>query len=66
MDWKTFVEHLQKYESDTFSAESSKITPEEAESVAKELLGEWVENKLDGTMIESYLEYIRPVEDEEE
>ena len=63
MKFEDLVKHIKEYESDTFSAEGSEITQEEAEKVAERLIGVWVDENLDGVSIDSVLADIRP-EDE--
>lgn len=58
MKWNDFVEEILTYESDTFSAEGSKITRIEAEQVAEKMLDSF-ERHLDGVSIDAYLEEIR-------
>lgn len=57
------LERLQKniaeYESDTFSAEGSNITADEALKVANELVTMWAERNLDGDLITEMLNDIR-------
>lgn len=59
----TALERLQKtiaeYESDTFSAEGSNITPDEALKVASELVAMWTERNLDGVIITEMLDDVR-------
>jgi len=56
----TAQDRLQKtiaeYESDTFSAEGSEITADEALFIAEELITMWAEHHLDGVIITEFLE----------
>lgn len=54
-----FVDVIKEYESNTFSAEGSEITPTEAQQVACRLLKAWSDDHLDGVMIGGYLSDIR-------
>lgn len=54
-----FLKELNEYESDTFSAEASKITPEETVLVAGRLIEGWMDNYLDGVSIAEALAYFR-------
>jgi hypothetical protein len=59
MTFKEFVSEIETYESDTFSATSSKINRAEAKKVAEKILGRLVNAHLDGVLISAYLEDIR-------
>lgn len=63
MSFREFVRYIHAYESDTFSAEASKITESEATMIAQSLLKQWAEDNLDGTMISGYLSEIREVQE---
>ena len=54
-----FVDMIREYESDTFSAEGSEITPTEAQQVAYRLINGWAEEHLDGVSIDHILYDIR-------
>lgn len=53
------VDTIMQYESDTFSADASKITEKEARIVADAIVKAYVDNRLDGVTIASFLEDIR-------
>jgi len=59
MTFDKFVEYIFEYESDTFSADGSEINLVEARKVAELLLGEFVENDLDGVAINAAFEEVR-------
>lgn len=53
------VKDISEYDSDTFSAEGSKITPEECLNVANKIVDSWSSRCLDGMLISNFLESIR-------
>lgn len=53
------VEAIEKYESDTFSAEGSAITHDEAVKTAEQLIEWWTDRSLDGVIITEALEEVR-------
>lgn len=59
MKFEQFVEIIGEYESDTFSAQGSQITPEEAREVAEVILATWVDDHLDGVRIDAVLDGLR-------
>lgn len=59
MRLSSLVVGVKTYESDTFSAEGSKITSREAQEVVIKLLNHWENNHLDGAIIDSFLYDIR-------
>jgi len=56
---KSLLQTILNYESDTFSAEGSQITEEEAHQVALLLINWLIENRLDGDLIDSLLYEVR-------
>ena len=58
-----FAEMIGEYESDTFSAQGSEITKEEAMEVAKAILAHWIDSRLDGVIIDGTLAEIREAKD---
>lgn len=58
MTFKQFVEMICEYESDTFSAEGSQITEDEAIKVAEKYLDS-VEAHIDGVGIDARLDEVR-------
>jgi len=65
------VEYVADYESDTFSASGEELTKEEAVKIATTLVENNIQNmldgmRLDGVMISSILEDLRPEAEEEE
>ena len=59
MKIEQFAEIISEYESDTFSAVGSEITPAEAREVAEVLLAVWVDEHLDGVRIDAVLDGLR-------
>ena len=53
------IEEIKKYESDTFSAEGSKIADYEAVQIAQQLIKSWTDTHLDGIIITEMLGEIR-------
>lgn len=64
MKFEEFVKTIQEYESDTFSAQRTKITKEEATEIAENILKELIGAYMDGGMITLHLMDIRDVGDE--
>jgi len=59
LDWDNIVNFILDYESDTFSAVGQKITEAEADRVARIIVRDFLENKLDGTILDSALDIVR-------
>jgi len=57
--WDDFIKQIMQYESDTFSAEGSGITRQEAERVTRLLMTNFFDRKLDGILISEALDSIR-------
>lgn len=53
------AQYIKEYESDTFTAEGSEITDDEALRVARRIIQWTVDNRLDGVMIDEFLSDIR-------
>lgn len=64
MKFNKFVKTIQEYESDTFSAQRTKITKEEATEIAENILEALIDAYMDGGMITQHLMDIRDVDDE--
>ncbi len=56
------IDTILKYESDTFSAEGSEISREEATKIAQRMIKVWIEHDLDGLWIQEWLDDIRDIE----
>lgn len=54
-----WVKGVLEYESDTFSASGSKITPKEAAAVVESIIESYFENHLDGVTISNKLDELR-------
>lgn len=61
--FKKLVDDVMAYESDTFSAEGSEITRDEAEHVVTLILKMWWESRLDGVVIDNMLNEVRSAEE---
>lgn len=59
MTFPQLVNYIETYCSDTFGAESSEITHDEAIEVAEHIIQEMVNKHIDGVMIDCYLNDIR-------
>ena len=59
-----FIEQIMEYESDTFSASASQITPDEARDVARVILAIWIDDHLDGVRIDAVLDGLRSHDDD--
>jgi hypothetical protein len=59
MTFDQFVQEIMEYESDTFSAQGSKITKAEATAVAENIIRNYVINIMDGIMLDMHLSEIR-------
>ena len=60
--FQALIMEIKEYESDTFSASGSKITHQEAEKVANELIANWKDKYLDGVQIDVFLDKVRGIE----
>ena len=58
-----FADLISDYESDTFSASGSEITPAEAIEVAQRILAVWIDDRLDGVIIDGTLAEVRESHD---
>lgn len=59
MSFKDFINEVVSYESDTFSAEASKITRDEADAVVLKVM-EWIWNdRIDGVLLSEALAEVR-------
>jgi len=54
-----FADLISDYESDTFTASGSAITPAEAIEVAQRILAVWIDDRLDGVIIDGVLAELR-------
>jgi len=64
MKFEEFIKEIWEYESDTFSASKTKLTKEEAEEIAENILFELTEAYNDGGRISQNLLDLRGVEEE--
>jgi len=62
IELRSVVKDILKYESDTFSSSSMKLTQEEAYGVAGKILRTMYDNKVDGLMIGDMLQEVRGIE----
>ena len=59
MNKTQFVKMIMNYESDTFSGSGFKVKREEARKIADMCISHFVDNHLDGTLLDVFLAEIR-------
>ena len=59
MNFGEFMNHIEDYESDTFSASAEKISVTEKIKIANKLLDIFVNNNIDGVLLSQVLQEIR-------
>lgn len=59
MNFQQLVEYIMEYESDTFTASGFKLTEKEAVQLAEKCIDYFVNNRMDGVILDEWLADLR-------